>query len=61
MVVIGIGNSGADVAGEISRVAEQVWCHTLILFLGVTLIPSESVSLDFLSAVNSHGPILSVS
>lgn len=24
VVVIGIGNSGADVAGEISRVAEQV-------------------------------------
>ncbi|GAB1285656.1 Dimethylaniline monooxygenase [Apodemus speciosus] len=36
VVVIGIGNSGADVAGEISRVAEQVWRHTLILFLGVT-------------------------
>lgn len=30
MVVIGIGNSGADVAGEISRVAEQVWCLTLL-------------------------------
>ncbi|XP_048665756.1 flavin-containing monooxygenase 5-like, partial [Marmota marmota marmota] len=28
VVVIGIGNSGADVAGEISRVAEQVFLST---------------------------------
>lgn len=37
VVVIGIGNSGADVAGEISRVAEQVWHCTLILCFGISL------------------------
>jgi alkyl hydroperoxide reductase subunit AhpF len=61
VVVIGIGNSGADVANEISCVTEQVWCYILILLLGVTLIPAETVSQDFLSDFNSHRPILSVS
>lgn len=44
MAVIGLGNSGADVAGEISRLADQVWCHILILLLGVSLIPAETES-----------------
>jgi dimethylaniline monooxygenase (N-oxide forming) len=41
VVVVGIGNSGADVAGEISRVAEQVCHYTLILFLGGSFSPVE--------------------
>jgi hypothetical protein len=41
VVVVGIGNSGADVAGEISRVAEQVCHYILIMFLGGSFSPVE--------------------